>query len=282
MAFFVKLFSGIVQSTVWREDLHVKVVWITLLALCDSRGNVSTSVPGLATSAGVSLDQCVEALERLMAPDKWSRTQEHEGRRIEEIDGGYRVLNYLKYRQMRDEEKRNDQTREATRRWRQRVGSITDAHSAHGDQGEPIRARARERVRTTDLLPTYSSSVGRESVQAPADPLEAPVERDVTVTPQITPDPLFLRAHDAEKAIRLSTDALRTKLYGLVAEMVKADPEHSDATELMRLVTAYDKPDGKRVPGVVNAAMLSHERLENSIADAEALLAEWRGARGAK
>jgi hypothetical protein len=280
VAFFVKLFSGIVQSTVWREDLHVKVVWITLLALCDSRGNVSTSVPGLATSAGVSLDQCVEALERLMAPDKWSRTQEHEGRRIEEIDGGYRVLNYLKYRQMRDEEKRNDQTREATRRWRQRVGSITDAHSAHGDQGEPIRARAR--VRTTDLLPTYSSSVGRESVQAPADPLEAPVERDVTVTPQITPDPLFLRAHDAEKAIRLSTDALRTKLYGLVAEMVKADPEHSDATELMRLVTAYDKPDGKRVPGVVNAAMLSHERLENSIADAEALLAEWRGARGAK
>jgi len=271
----VKLFSGIVQSTVWREDLHVKVVWITLLALCDSRGNVSTSVPGLATSAGVSLDQCVEALERLMAPDKWSRTQEHEGRRIEEIDGGYRVLNYLKYRQMRDEEKRNDQTREATRRWRQRVGSITDAHSAHGDQGEPIRARARERVRTTDLLPTYSSSVGRESVQAPADPLEGEV-----VAPAA--DPLFLRVHDAEKAIRLSTDALRTKLYGLVAEMVKADPEHSDVTELMRLVTAYDKPDGKRVPGVVNAAMLSHERLENSIADAEALLAEWRGARGAK
>jgi len=275
VAFFVKLFSGIVQSTVWREDLHVKVVWITLLALCDSRGNVSTSVPGLATSAGVSLDQCVEALERLMAPDKWSRTQEHEGRRIEEIDGGYRVLNYLKYRQMRDEEKRNDQTREATRRWRQRVGSITDAHSAHGDQGEPIRARARERVRTTDLLPTYSSSVGRESVQAPADPLEGEV-----VAPAA--DPLFLRVHDAEKAIRLSTDALRTKLYGLVAEMVKADPEHSDVTELMRLVTAYDKPDGKRVPGVVNAAMLSHERLENSIADAEALLAEWRGAHGEK
>jgi hypothetical protein len=62
--------------------------------------------------------------------------------------------------------------------------------------------------------------------------------------------------------------------------MADADPEHQDPTELMRLVTAYDRPDGTRVKGVVNAALLTHERLEHSIADAEAQLAEWRAADG--
>jgi hypothetical protein len=50
----------------------------------------------------------------------------------------------------------------------------------------------------------------------------------------------------------------------------------------MRLVTAYDKADGTRVRGVVNAALLTHERLEHSIADAEALLSGWRKANGAR
>lgn len=84
-----------------------------------------------------------------------------------------------------------------------------------------------------------------------------------------------------DRAIRQSTDALRTRLYALVSEMVEADPKQRDPTELMRLVTAYEKQDGSRVRGVVNAALLSHERLERSIADAEAQLEEWRQPDGA-
>src|SRR3990167_4075212 len=45
---FTKLFAGLVHSTVWREDMHVKVVWITLLALADRNGEVLASIPGLA------------------------------------------------------------------------------------------------------------------------------------------------------------------------------------------------------------------------------------------
>lgn len=165
MAFFVKLFSGLVQSTVWREELHVKVVWITLLALCDPRGEVSASIPGLASSSGVSLDQCLDALRRLQSPDEWSRTKEHEGRRIEEIDGGWRVINYLKYRHMRDDDRRKDQVREATRRWREKKRgrggvegrNITEDHSEEGDRSEPIRERARARAR--NVLPSLRSGV---------------------------------------------------------------------------------------------------------------------------
>ena len=185
MAVFVKLFSGLLYSTVWREDLHVKVVWITLLALCDAKGRVAASVPGLAAISAVTVDQCRDALERLKAPDPDSRTKEWEGRRIADIDGGWQVLNYLKYRDMRDEDKRKEQTKEATRRWREKGKKITKDYNDHGDRGEPRRAQEEEegRIRTTvpslrsgdDVVPPVVVSV-QAPFQAADNPLVA-VER---------------------------------------------------------------------------------------------------------
>ena len=96
---FTKLSSGLIFSTVWREDMHVRIVWITMLALTDSSGYVAASIPGLADAAHVSIDQCEDALGRLAEPDPYSRTKEHEGRRIVETDGGWILLNYTKYRE---------------------------------------------------------------------------------------------------------------------------------------------------------------------------------------
>ena len=89
-------------------------------------------------------------------------------------------------------------------------------------------------------------------------------------------------ADRTERAIRLSKEALHTKLYALVDEAVRIDPKHRDPTELMRLFTGYDKPDGTVVRGVVNAALLTYERLERSIADAETQLAEWKNGTGSR
>lgn len=130
MTGFTKLFGSLVFSTVWREEKHVKIVWITMLALADYNGRVMASIPGLADAARVSLDECLEALDRLKAPDPYSRTKEHEGRRIEEIDGGWKLLNYLKYRELRSAEERRLQTREAVARHRARkavdVSAVSD------------------------------------------------------------------------------------------------------------------------------------------------------------
>jgi hypothetical protein len=82
-----------------------------MLVMADSRGRVLGSIPGLAHRACVTLENTQLALERFLAPDPFSRTKEHEGRRIEEIDGGWRLLNYLKYREMRDEEDRREYLR---------------------------------------------------------------------------------------------------------------------------------------------------------------------------
>jgi hypothetical protein len=58
------------------------------------------------------------AIDKLCGPDPYSRTTDHDGRRVMAVDGGWKVLNYLKYRERRDPEKRRQQNREAQRRFR--------------------------------------------------------------------------------------------------------------------------------------------------------------------
>lgn len=98
MSGYTKLMASIVHSTIWREEMHIKVTWITMLALADQYGEVMASIPGLAHSAGVSIPQCQEALAKFMSPDPFSRTPEDQGRRIREIEGGWFVINHGKYR----------------------------------------------------------------------------------------------------------------------------------------------------------------------------------------
>lgn len=103
MSNFVKLYGSILYSTVWLEPLPTKVVWITMLALADADGVVAAAIPGLAKMAGVTRNECEIAIETLLAPDADSKTIEHEGRRIEAVEGGWLILNHRKYREMRTE-----------------------------------------------------------------------------------------------------------------------------------------------------------------------------------
>jgi len=75
-----------------------------MMAMCDHVGRVHASVPGLAHIAQVTLTECQVALDCFLAPDRYSRSQDHEGRRIEPIEGGWRLLNYQKYRELIDTE----------------------------------------------------------------------------------------------------------------------------------------------------------------------------------
>lgn len=119
---YTKLFASILDSTIWQEDLPVKVVWITLLAMADRDGVVEASVPGLARRANVTIEQAEHAIARLSAPDPYSRTKEHEGRRIAELDqgGGWRLLNFEKYRAKLDAEDQRQKAAERQQRKRDR------------------------------------------------------------------------------------------------------------------------------------------------------------------
>lgn len=132
MAGYTKLFSTIVHSTVWREEKHIKVVWITMLALANRNGIVEASIPGLADASRVTLQECEEALAKLSAPDSYSRTKEHQGRRISECSGGWQIINYLKYRELlnKDEERIKTRDRVAKHREKKRNSvTVTDGNA---------------------------------------------------------------------------------------------------------------------------------------------------------
>ena len=101
---YTKLFNSLLTSTIWAEPAHIRLVWITMLAMADRHGEVAATIPGLARMAVVGIEECREAIFRFLAPDYDSRTQDDEGRRIEVIEGGWRLINHAKYRLMASKE----------------------------------------------------------------------------------------------------------------------------------------------------------------------------------
>jgi len=118
MAGFTKLFNSILDSTIWQEPNETRLLWITMLAMCDARGEVQASIPGLAKRAGISMDECESGLVTLSSPDRYSRTKDHEGRRIAEIDGGWRLLNHGRYRELLSADERREYNRKKQAEWR--------------------------------------------------------------------------------------------------------------------------------------------------------------------
>jgi hypothetical protein len=107
---FVKIFQNLLQSSLWASDPETCKIWITILCLTDQDGIVHATAPGIANEARVSLKKTREVLQLFEQPDPDSRSPENEGRRIERTDGGYIVLNYLKYRAKTDAAHQRAQT----------------------------------------------------------------------------------------------------------------------------------------------------------------------------
>ena len=126
---YTKLFNSIVTSSIWAEDDKTRIVWVTILALADQHGEVHAAVPGLARIASVPLEDCQRAIEKLLAPDPYSRTPDCDGRRIEKIDGGWAVINYAKYRRMASDIDRREKATERKRRQRDRHTGVTLGHA---------------------------------------------------------------------------------------------------------------------------------------------------------
>ena len=141
MSSYTKLFASILESTVWQADDATRLVWITMLAMKDRDGIVEASIPGLAARARQSIPATERALALLMAPDLYSRTKDHDGRRIVEIDGGWRLLNHDKYNDKSSAEEYRQKHAERQARYRARVAAAKAARAkrdATGDAGDVV------------------------------------------------------------------------------------------------------------------------------------------------
>ncbi len=108
MASYTKLWSQILDSTVWQSSNDFRVFWITILAKKDKDHVVRSSIPKLALDCHITNEECQLFLEKLMAPDKFSTTPDHGGRRLQKVDGGWLVLNGQKYQDLLREEQRKE------------------------------------------------------------------------------------------------------------------------------------------------------------------------------
>lgn len=128
---FTKLFSSITASTIWNEPDRTRIVWITMLAMADRDGHVAASIPGLAVLARVPVESVITAIESFLLPDQWSRTKDHDGRRIEAVDGGWNLLNYDKYRAQMNADEQREKTAARVKRWRERKGDVTPGNACN-------------------------------------------------------------------------------------------------------------------------------------------------------
>jgi hypothetical protein len=99
---YVKLDCGITDSTIWMEDSDTIRVWIYLLAKADFTGTVTVTLPAIARDNLIPIGKCEEILEKLKSPDRYSRNQDRDGRRIQVYTSptwAIEILNYAGYRE---------------------------------------------------------------------------------------------------------------------------------------------------------------------------------------
>lgn len=131
---FAKLDLSITDSSIWFQPDHVLRVWIVMMTKRDYRTGILTkTLPALARDAGKTIEETEDALRVLMSPDPYSRTKEHDGKRIEVVEGGWRLLNHQQYADSEESE------RERKRRWAEenRKTSTVDASSECSDATPP-------------------------------------------------------------------------------------------------------------------------------------------------
>ena len=123
-----KLFTKILDSSIWLAPDPHRLVWITLIAAMDQNGYAAFAcAENLASRARVSVDETKAAIAAFEGPDPYAPEQEFEGRRIERVDGGWFVLNAEKYRNLVTRAVANEQAKLRMQRYRERkaIQSVT-------------------------------------------------------------------------------------------------------------------------------------------------------------
>jgi hypothetical protein len=128
-----KIFTKILDSSIWLESDQTRIVWFTFLASMDQDGFCQFAAPAnLARRANVDDEAAAIAIRVLESPDPHSSDPDNEGRRIERVNGGWMVLNSSKYRDIVTAAESRNKTRERVAKWRKKrsVTPVTQVGNA--------------------------------------------------------------------------------------------------------------------------------------------------------
>lgn len=145
-----------------------------MLALADRRGIIEGSIPGLADLCRVTVDECREALTKLLSPDPDSRSKEQDGRRITQIDGGWLLVNHAKYRQKLRSDDRREYLTIKQREHRAKIKASTKCQQSEPSQ--PIAEASSEAEASTKRSRKFIPP-SREEVNLLATKSGLPIEQ---------------------------------------------------------------------------------------------------------
>jgi hypothetical protein len=151
---YTKLYSTILDSSIWSSSDSTRIVWITMLAMATKNGIVHASVDGLARRANKDIASVRAALEELAAPDPNDKSGVREGRRIEPMQGCWQIVNFEFYRETRSIDAVRKQ------QWRTRKVNVLD----NAPRSAPAPAPAPAEIRDPDppdppLLPVVLRTI---------------------------------------------------------------------------------------------------------------------------
>lgn len=115
-----KIFTKILDSSIWLEDMPTRIVWMTFLASMDEDGFACfASIKNLAHRSRVPEDLTEKAVNILESADPDSSDTDNEGRRVERVPGGWMILNATKYRDLVTRIESKEKTRQRVAKYRE-------------------------------------------------------------------------------------------------------------------------------------------------------------------
>lgn len=184
-----KLFTKILDSSIWLESDATRIVWMTLIAAMDETGFCSfASAANLAHRARVNADDCAKAVSCLESPDPNSSDPDNEGRRIERVPGGWLVLNAGKYRELVTRAVQREKTRIRVQKFREKASGNADVTQekrsvtpSEAETEAETDTRAKARIGRTEAFErfwkAYPRKVAKENARKSFDKCSGEIEK---------------------------------------------------------------------------------------------------------
>jgi hypothetical protein len=134
-----KIFASMYEGSLYGQWQAI-VTFQQLIVLCDADGVVDMTPQAIAARTSIPLEIIEAGLKILSEPDKYSRSPDSDGRRIELIDPdvrpwGWSIVNHNKYKYLQDMDTVRAANRERQRKHRAKSQAVTGGHapSRHTD-----------------------------------------------------------------------------------------------------------------------------------------------------
>jgi len=155
-----KIFESMYDGTI-SSNWKALITFQQMIVLSDSQGVIDIHPPALSKRTGIPLDIIEDGIEYLEQPDKYSRSQDHEGRRIlrlnEHRPWGWSIVNHQHYRDLSSTEDRREKDRLRKQKQRSAAKCPTEDDEAKqeltGDQEDcpTLSAKSRHTIASVSV-----------------------------------------------------------------------------------------------------------------------------------